>query len=456
MNDHKTVIVPVDRKVRERVGYIEFPADDKVIISDLSDVKTLYNNKPRPEFYVAYTESEGPEQAEEMAAKIARATGHFEFNEVDEADEYWHASVKIVPVDGDNAWFDYREFYTATRYNNWLDFEPPDPGQVIRLIDTAEIANTDIKQRHLINGLLGEREALVIPSISGGNKSLLINYIAHQAGYNHDAGLFDLFSIPKPLNSVIVQSENAMDATATRLQKLFEARPELKGTGRVHVLGTGRDCRYVGKFTDEEFQKMMVDQLHQVNADLLIIDPLISYHGAGENDNTEMRRALDALQEKILDVADVGAIITHHFNRQGKTRGASAIRDWAPNFLILEPVARENGTALIRCIHDKARNYPEVDPFLILRTQGLDFIRTEQPGTEKDQCVAAVVESLRALGGIVDRQGPLNEAVQTKLNCKITKAKKAISYACETKKIIVSPCGNGKTTGYYLPDSMPN
>ena len=157
-----------------------------------------------------------------------------------------------------------------------------------------------------------------------------------------------------------------------------------------------------------------------------------------------------------MDVAKVGCILTHHFNRQGRTRGASAIRDWAANFLILEPVATENGEAIIKCVHDKARNYPQVDDFYIRRTFNLDFVRCDKPGSKKDERANAVVEALRRLGGTVDCQGPLNEAVMTELNCKVTSAKNAIANACEAKKIIVLPGGNGKATGYRLPDSLAN
>jgi hypothetical protein len=450
----ETVLIPVGWKVKAAIQDLEGLEQGQAIVGDFSEIKAL-SAQWSCVFWVIYSESQGRDQAEKMAYEIARATEYWDTDD-DGDSSYCHSDFKIVPIDDDNPPYRFIDVSLAARNLDWIYIEPPDPDQKIRTVDTSEIAGANIEQHHIINGLLGEKETLVIPSESGGSKSLLVNFIVHQAAYSHEDGLFGLFSIPRPVTTLIVQSENATAAQSARLKKLFQARPELQGTGRVHMLGTGRDCRCFGRFVDDEFQKMTVDALLRVQADLLVIDPLISFHGAGENDNTEMRRALDALQEKILDVANCGAILTHHFNRQGKTRGASAIRDWAANFLILEPVAKEDGQALIRCIHDKARNYPEVDPFLILRTRNLDFIRSEEPGTRKDQWVAATVEALKILGGNVDRQAPLIEAVQVKLNCKITTAKSAISYACEAKKIIVSPGGSGKATGYFLPGSVPN
>lgn len=67
--------------------------------------------------------------------------------------------------------------------------------------------------------------------------------------------------------------------------------------------------------------------------------------------------------------------------------------------------------------------------------------------------VEAVVTALKAMGGKIDSQTHLKNAVMIELNCKEATARRAIKEAVEMKKIIVVPgIGKGSPYGYKLPE----
>ena len=98
------------------------------------------------------------------------------------------------------------------------------------------------------------------------------------------------------------------------------------------------DILISGDVSDKKFKAGLIDYSEQVkqillsNIDLIIFDPLISYHAADENDNSRMRTTLDSIAETSNAIGATPVVI-HHTNRQGDIRGASAIFDWARNII---------------------------------------------------------------------------------------------------------------------------
>lgn len=323
----------------------------------------------------------------------------------------------------------------------------------IEVISVESMADMEIEEKPVIDGLLCEKESLIISGASGVGKSLFINHIALSLGNPPKSDLWRLFNIPKPIKSLIVQSENSLTAQVKRYKKLFNAHPEmLPGAKNVFTIKTGDDCRVVGSLTDQDFQKLLVDSLLSIEAENLILDPLISYHGEDENDNAAMRRSLDCLT-LICDQVNVAVILCHHYNRQNLTRGAASIRDWAANMLLMDIETREADSTILRITHDKARNYEQQDDFYLERTPDLQFLRCEKPGGKFADQIDAVVTALTEMGGRVDSQAYLKDAIMLELNCKEYTARKAIERALEMKKIIIIPkTGKGNPHGYKLPE----
>ena len=370
----------------------------------------------------------------------------------------WHEARQIIS--GDDRLFEGNSTATLSQLSEIdeerraIQEESREAESKIQAVCIESIAEAEIEDRPIIEGLLDENESLIVSAASGAGKSLFMNYLAMALGNPPQNGLWGLFPIPNMVKSLIVQSENSFKAFNKRLNKIFNACPEMKaGAKNVFILKVGNDCRLAGSLTDKEFQKVLIDNLLSVEAGNLILDPLISYHGEDENDNAAMRRSLDCLS-LICDQAGVSVMICHHYNRQNLTRGAASIRDWASNMLLMDFEKKSGDSVILKITHDKSRNYEQQPDFFLERTPDLQFLRCEKPGKQSKQ-VDAVINELTKLGGYVESATPLKNAVMTELNCSEATARRAINEAMKIKKIIIIP-GNkkGEPNAYELPDSQ--
>ena len=314
--------------------------------------------------------------------------------------------------------------------------------QDFKLISFNEITNAKIKENPLIDGIVEEKGSTIFAGPSGAGKSLLANFIALTAGMPAAKVLWGLFPISRPLKSLVLQSENNLIQQNKRLNTVFKVNPELQqGVSNVMTVGIGNDCRISGILTNKPFQNFLLEMLEKSEADLLILDPLISYHEQNENDNVGMRKALDCLT-MICDQGGAATIIFHHFNRLNQTRGAAAIRDWCSNMFLLE-IEKENGpSTILKTTHDKARNFEKLPVFYLERTPDLQFLKCETPGKQFKK-IDATIAALAKLGGKADSQIILKNAVMIELNCSEATARRAINQALKAKKIIIIP-GNKK------------
>lgn len=292
--------------------------------------------------------------------------------------------------------------------NKWNEFDYfPKVWQPPKMMATNNvvIANNKIKKTEpIIAGLLGKGESLLISGTGGIGKSLLVNYMAYVLANQKD--LWEKFKIPKPITSLILQSEIDSFAQQERINKLLLAHPEWNHDGVYSVgLTTGSNCQIIGKnLSNSEFQNNLNNIIEEIGADVLFIDPLISFNPVNENDNTKMRKVLDLFMDAIKETG-ISVIFTHHMNKSGKTRGASAIRDWAANALELRLDGLEDGQARIEVVHDKSRNFEQVNPFYLKRTKSLSFEPMcgdlEEGDIKKMQCV---IDTLAEVGGEIEGQ----------------------------------------------------
>lgn len=304
-----------------------------------------------------------------------------------------------------------------------------------------------------INGLLGKSETLAIAGTAGIGKSLLTIAMSHSLANN--TKLWGKFGIPRSLTSLIVQSEVGGFAQRDRLNKQSTGNPGYK-SDQVFILGSflnPMDCRTSGKLDDPEFQATIRNAIIEVSADVLFIDPFISFNPVNENDNTEVRRVLDSLEYSLKDTG-VSIVLIHHSPKGASGfRGASAIRDWAANTLILELDRMEAGEARIKVTHDKGRNFEQVDPFYLNRTKNLSFELAENKSTEKeDPRLECVVSVLKAAGGRIEGQKQFVQLIEKAKNgAKDRTARSRIRDARDCDLIIEIDKGNGGQKLYKLP-----
>lgn len=274
-----------------------------------------------------------------------------------------------------------------------------------------EILRMDFEERPVIEGLLDEGENLMIIGPSNIGKSLLMLQLACSiAGEIGDTpgALFDRFAVPRRRKVLFLQSENSAKATKKRLVKMLQGAPEM-ATALANLetpVIPGKDGRCHGP-VNSAFYDRACAMIRKSRADVVVIDPLISFHDCDENDNVAMRSALDRFNDLANDMG-VSLIIVHHTGKDPERggRGASAIKDWYDNALILTHAQAAEGQTVIKVIHDKSRNYRVQPAFYLERNEHLVHHQVEDPEAY------LVVSAIYNAGGVIYSETALIEAIE--------------------------------------------
>lgn len=197
------------------------------------------------------------------------------------------------------------------------------------------------------------------------------------------------------------------------------------------------------------------------------IDTLARNFGEGdENSTKDMNRVISNLDEAFGN--DFCRGLTHHtghFNKE-RARGSGVLHGASDvAFRVSIPL---NQQVLVECTKMKdAASSPamlfelerirllidnQYDPSFVLDlvAEGDEALKTTG---NKIQKVEAVVTALIAMGGKVESQAPLNNAVRVELNCCEKTARGAIKQAVKMKKITaVQRAGKGNPVEYKLPE----
>jgi hypothetical protein len=239
--------------------------------------------------------------------------------------------------------------------------------QEITIIFGDELDAMDLGEaRPIIKDIADEGEGMVIAGRGGIGKSQMIEQIALAlASGTPLLGLYETF---QPRNVLVFQSENTLRSMQKRQRRLTGADCRLvEAESRIGYVSRGRSGRVAGSIIDRNGAKTeFVDVIHKTidayeakrgKVDVIVFDPLISFHVADENSNSLMRTCCDAITV-ICDERGMTPILAHHHKKEsGKTsdaddytyvgdllRGGSAIRDWAA--VVGSLVGSKQGTRL--------------------------------------------------------------------------------------------------------------
>jgi hypothetical protein len=317
----------------------------------------------------------------------------------------------------------------------------------------------------IADGLIDEGEFAIMYGTGGTGKSVLSLDLAMSLGAGV-ANLWDLFPIPKPRITMFVQSENTWATIKTRMTMKCGGDSRFVG-GLQNITSplAYDDILISGDVSDKKFKAGLIDYAEQVkqillsNIDLIIFDPLISYHAADENDNSRMRTTLDSIAETSNAIGATPVVI-HHTNRQGDIRGASAIFDWARNIIgVADKSFSQMGKTVkqVEITNDKRNNARPFEKFILRMDENLNFtyIAPQEIISQKvhDRCLK-VKEALELMGGVVNEKSAfVNQYMEISLTKEKT-ANKHIDEAVENNYIKREYYRDGKLkkARYFLPE----
>jgi hypothetical protein len=105
-----------------------------------------------------------------------------------------------------------------------------------------------------------------------------------------------------------------------------------------------------GAEVDQDLVRALISRIRKIEADVLVLDPLISAHSVDENDNGAMQKVLACLRF-IARATDSAVHFAHHFRKAGNgsdsdMRGASSLREGCRAIRTLRRVAADEAVKL--------------------------------------------------------------------------------------------------------------
>ena len=156
------------------------------------------------------------------------------------------------------------------------------------------------------NKILVEGGSLILAGESGIGKSLIVLEWAINLAMGSSMYGGSLI-VPKPRKVMILQSENSEFEVIHRLRKMSK-NPAIENLFIIDEPLYGFDL------LDPINYQQLIDSVIECDADVLIIDPLSSFHQCNENDNSQMRRVMESITN-IARKTGAAIIIVHHFGK---------------------------------------------------------------------------------------------------------------------------------------------
>ncbi|MDD2901827.1 MAG: AAA family ATPase [Syntrophales bacterium] len=296
------------------------------------------------------------------------------------------------------------------------------------LTATQLLARTLQKPPEIIGeGIFPEGAGMLVTGESGVGKSLLTLEMAVRL--SHGIELYGL-EVPRPRRILMVQSENPLHSVQFRLRRILVGL-EVQGAPNVMLVDPAFRIDLANRKSLQDLKNI----LENSRAEVVVLDPLSSYHRTNENDNVAMRGLLDNLTHLSRLTGCAWIVVHHHGKPQDGTRdiwqyrGASSIRDWADTMIALLNKKGMDKQILRLMRFDKIRNGPDRPPILLDRNQ--NFIHWP---TQEDVLVphTLVVATLEEMGGEAKSQRALSEEISKRAGCSLSTARRGVENAMNT------------------------
>ncbi|NDY58289.1 AAA family ATPase [Desulfovibrio sulfodismutans] len=271
-------------------------------------------------------------------------------------------------------------------------------------IETVTLGDLEVlkpEMEFIIDGLWPKYEPLMILGKGGVGKSLFTLDMLMQLASPPEEGFLGRFKINGKYRSLIFQAENSAASIYRRQQLMFDGKP-LPEDVRNNIIFAGEkgDARARGIFSDPQFLSSLSRIIHKVAPDILVFDPLISFHDADENSNQAMRKVLDGIKDFASDLK-VTLMVVHHLgkadggNGNSGGRGASAIGDWNSGSLEL----KKRKDDLFELVNLKSRDSESLGSLNLRRTPNLRYEIVENEPVKASSKDNTVLAAIHALGG---------------------------------------------------------
>jgi len=245
--------------------------------------------------------------------------------------------------------------------------------------------------KHIISKGILPQESLLILS---GEPKVGKSHLAMNLAYHIVTGSswFD-FNIGITGKCLILQAENAYYAQRSRIQTIHNLTTppySLPTINNDQLLIS--DMIHSIKINTPEGQEALKQIISIHKPLVLIIDPLINFHTAEENSNTEMAQIMDFLHSLKTDF-HLSLIIVHHERKPTGTdnsagtalRGASAIRGGYDTGLALKHYYEKHTGRKLHQLDFELRNGPPIEPFYLELDQScLTFNKVDIAVTIRD------------------------------------------------------------------------
>ena len=329
---------------------------------------------------------------------------------------------------------------------------------IVEKFDDASILVGEINNALVVRG-----EGHLIAGPAGVGKTFLVFDLALSlaSGMN-----FLGFSTVAPLNVLILQTELPKEFVQARFLRLLDAyeaedsqcaREAIK---KIHLYDFYKPL----DLSVNANRAFISDLVDQTEADVIFLDPFLTFFGGEENSNSMVRSTLDAIRYDIAERCQCALFITDHLAKSdsghgARARGAGAKIDWASLVINLSHHKTPDGQRgqFVNAALNKVRyGWCPADPIILQRDPNNLRHNVWEPenGPDLEQVRQIIIDE----GGEIPSQRQMIKRIKERLGVGGRRARSILDIALH-EGIIECGCGRGKAKIYRFPaatESDPN
>ena len=306
------------------------------------------------------------------------------------------------------------------------EWEPAEETLDVKIISADTFLATELERPSAIigSGIFMGGSGLILTGESGIGKSLFSIELAVKL--SKGLSFWD-YGVDKPYRVLFIQKENPDYSVQTRLRRICKGL-EARSITNIFMVERSFEAD-IGKVDDlGKIQRI----IKKTKAEIVILDPLSSYHSANENNNIAMRQVLNGLTE-ISIATGCSWVVLHHEGKpsDGKLdkwrfRGASSIRDWADTMIGLTHKPNSEGKVWRQLNFDKMRHGRELSSLLLERDE--NFCHRIVPENTLVP-LSLIADFMDELGGKCRGKTPLIKKIVQFIGCEQSTASRAVDMA---------------------------